>query len=295
MSTNAPAVVWDEGAYAYQRKLGNFVQYFQVSLPTNAHGIPLKLIDPTVLMPYMLDCETTDDVPEDVLENATLTVDIEDAMPMIDNLPIWERLDGEKVEYYKYFKEYRESLYITGSRAISKIALQQNIVPKVLSTLAKVFHWQLRCKAYDQYKRYEGERKRMYEIEKLESKHSRAADTLLELSMGYMENHAEQLNPKIALQMLQTAVKMGRLSLGLNGDKPGSGEGGTSININQSSSGSLGEMSASVEVTQDGGSQGQGGEDMSQLQSILHILDKSGALDKVKVVDADYTVVEESE
>ena len=46
MSTDLPAILWDEGKYQFQRKLGNFVQYFQVNLPNNAYGVPLKLINP---------------------------------------------------------------------------------------------------------------------------------------------------------------------------------------------------------------------------------------------------------
>lgn len=294
MSTNLPAVLFDDAQAKLQRKLGNFVYYFQVNLPTNGQGIPLRLVNPMGLMTVLPECESTDDVPEDVFEDALWDVQIEDAMPLINGIPIWERFDGEQVQYYKFFKEYRESLYTTGSRAIVKVAESLNVEPRALTLLSKTYHWQLRCKAYDLHQRHLAERKRLYAIEKMESKHKETADKLLEMSMDYMENHTEQLNPKIALQMLETAVKMGRLSLGLSPDKPGTGEsGGTSININQSSNAPLGEMNTSVEVNQGGNNTGSATEDLSKIQSILHILDKSGALDKVNVVEADYTVVED--
>jgi hypothetical protein len=292
MSTNVPAVVWDEGKYTFQRKLGNFVQFFQVNLPTNTYGVPLQIVDPLTIAQNLLDCETTDDMPDHVVEAAVINVEIEEGVPIIDGLPLWERFDGEDVGYYKLFKEYREMLYVGGSRAIAKLAGTHNVSGKNLNALAKVYHWQLRCRAYDAYKKMEQARLRQFQVERLESKHSRAADVLLEQSLTYLENHPEQLNPKVAVQMLQVAMKAGRLAVGLNPDKPGSEGGGTSININQTTSAPGGMASSSVNV---GGNDKPDAPDVSYLQSIMHNLDKNGALDKAKekVIDADFTEVDE--
>lgn len=293
MNVNAPALIWDPGKFEFQRKLGNFVQYFQVNLPVNGYGIPLQLINPLPLAENMLDCQTTDDVPDHVVEEATFHIDFDEGIPIVEGLPIWERFDGETIEYYKLFKEYREMLYVSGSRAIAKLAATRNLEGRNLSALSKVYHWQLRCKAYDAYKRMELARKRQFEIEKLESKHARAADVLMEQSLQYLESHPEQLNPKVALQMLQVAMKAGRLALGLNADKPGSSDGSApSINIQQTTgAGTSNEVTTTVEV----GGQKNEQPDMSYLQSIVHILDQSGALDKAKkeVIDAEYTDVDD--
>jgi|GEM_PF-6590192 len=293
MDTNVPALTWDPGKFLFQRKLGNFVQYFQVNLPTNSYGIPLKIINPLLIAENMLDCETTDDMPDHIVQQAVMDIDFEDGLPIVEGTPIWERFDGEPVDYYKLFKEYREMVYNMGSRSISKLSATHNIIGKNLNALAKVYHWQLRCKAYDVYKQQEFNRRRQFEIEKLESKHARVAEKLLEQSMAYLEDHPEQLNPKIALQMLQTAMKAGRLALGLNADKPGSGDSGPSININQTTRTDMGEVTSSVSV---GNSESvKGAEDVSYLQSILHILDKSGAFDRHQdvIIDADYEAVDD--
>ena len=288
MSTDV-ALRWDSGTFAVQRKLGNFVQYLQVNLPTNGYGVPLKLINPVLVMPYVMEYEQTSDLPDRVLDEATMEVVIDDGLPLVEGVPIWERFDGEPVEYYKVFKTYRELLYLSGSRTIAKVAQMVDVAIAHLQTLSKTFHWQLRCKAYDLYKAQERERKRQFDIEKLEGKHYQAAEKLLEQSLTYFEQHPEQMNPKIALQMMQTAVKMGRLSLGLSPDKPGVGNEGSQITINQlNGSGSSDKMGE--------GSNPDNALQTDDFQSILNILVKSGALEQAQsqVVDADYTIVEET-
>lgn len=297
MSEQMPEVIWDDGKFKFQKKLGTFVQYFQVNLPVNGNGLPMQLINPLALAGSMLDCETTDDVPDEVVEEAIMTVEFDQGMPLVDGTPIWERFDGEVVAYYKLFKEYREALYVGGSRAITQISAIHKVPGKFLHTLSKMYHWQVRCKAYDAFKRVEFERKRQFEIQQLSNKHTKAADFLLNEALTYLEDHPEQLNPKIALQMLETGMKAGRLALGLNGDKPGdtvSGGGSTNIKISQSSNGGNGDSSAEMTTSvQIGGNSDQA--DTSYLQSIVHILDQSGALDEAKrnVIDAEYTEVEE--
>lgn len=287
MSTEL-TISWDNGKYEFQRKLGNFVQYFQVNLPTNGNGIPLRLVDPLLLGEHLLDCETTDDVDDVVVERAIRDIDFGDGLPIVDGVPIWERFDGEPIDYYKLFKEYREALYSTGSRAIAKLANQQAISGRNLNALAKVYHWQLRCRAYDMYMKNERERKRALAIEKLDKIHSAAADKMLEQGLKYLEDHPQQLSPKIAIQMIQLAMKAGRLALGLNAEKPGSGDAMPNINIQQTATGA-GEVQSTISVNE---SQDNSA-DLSNMQSILHILTQSGALDKAKIIDAEYTTVNE--
>lgn len=285
-------IAWDPGQITMQTKLGNFVQYFQVNLPTNGQGVPLKLIDPVQLLPGLLNSETTDDVPDHIVDAATLSVEIDDGIPLLDGVPIWERWDGEQMDYYKAFKNYREMLYVSGSRAISKLSEVLNIPARVLSVLSKIYHWHARCRAYDISKRMEEERKRVLEIQKLEGKHARAANVMLESALNFFENHSEQLNHKDALQMMQLAVKIGRLAVGLNPDKPEGSELNTpAVNIYNTQTSGSGSMR---EVGEGAVNEAPAAAvDTSQLQSILHILDKSGALDSAKIVDAQYEVVEE--
>lgn len=293
MSTEVAIAKWTSSEAEYQRKLGNFVQYFQVNVPTDGYGIPTRIVDPTALAPHLLDCASTDDISDVILEKALIPVEFDDALPLVDGVPLWERLDGERVEYYKLFKEYREDLYVKGSRAISKLAERLGVPGARLSILAKAYHWQLRCKAYDKHKVWERERARQFEIMKLESTHSKMASRLMEQSMEFLEKHPQQLTHKAALQMLEIGYKMGRVALGLNADKPGSGSGGAGnqIHIHQSTLGAQ-EVHNTVEVAAD--KVVADSADISQLQSVLHILQKTGAFKEVQEpIDAEFTVVEE--
>ena len=122
MEANALQLSWDAGKIEVQKKLSEFVQYFQINLPRNIQGIPLQLIDPTVILQATVGAETTDDVDEDALRAATTNIDFSEGFPTIGGLPIWERLDGELIDYYKLFKEYREMKLLYGSRSLARLS-----------------------------------------------------------------------------------------------------------------------------------------------------------------------------
>lgn len=285
------AVQWDEGKYSIQKRLGDFVQFFQVGFPTNSLGVPSKLVLPAPLLENLLDYENTDDVPDEVLEIATVAIEYHDGIPTVDGLPIWEKLEGETIPHYNLFKEYRDMIALHGTRSMVKVADNHQILSKYVSALAKVYNWSLRCKVYDAIKSIEAERKRQYQIEKLSNRHSEVAAKMLEQGMEYLEAHPEQMNPKLALQMVETAMKAGRLALGLSGDKPGAEGAATNINIHQSAGFATG--GGEVEMTQQGSQGGAKQADTDYLQSILHVLDTSGAFEqaKGKIIEASYEEV----
>lgn len=274
------ALVWDSGRADFLKKLGNVIQYFQVNCPVNAHGLPLKLIDPTVLAPEMVHYEDTDSIPDDIVEQATLDVEYVEGFPTVDGLPIWERLDGELIEYYKLFKEYREMKTTSGARSIAKLSASSNVPGRALTQLAKVYHWQLRCRAFDHYEEYIRTVRRQLSIDKLETVHSKNADFLMEQAMTWLEKHPDQLNPKVAVQMIQLGMRAGRLALGLHPDRPGTGSEdgrGPTINIQQNNATDQGTINApSINV------QNATMDDMDHLQSVLHILSQSGAFNQTQ-------------
>lgn len=294
METNVPTVSWDSGQYSIHKRLGDFVQYFQVNLPTASNGIPLKIINPTALMSHMMNYENTDDVPDIVLNEATEEVDMFEGIPTIEGLPIWDRLDGESIPYYKLFKEYREMLYLEGSRAIAKLARNHDIQGKVLSVLSKIYHWYPRVKAYDIYKDMQLAKKRQFEMQKMTNRHIEAANKLLEQGLLYLEDHPEQLTPKEAIRMVELAIKSGRLSVGLS-DRPATGQS-SAANIHINTTNHTGAQDAVVANSNTTVQTGEKEIDVSYTQSILHILDSSGALDeaKNKVIEAEFKEVSES-
>lgn len=312
---------WDNNKTTMQHRLGDFVQYFQVGVPVNSSGIPKVYIDPTQLLPHLINIDTPDALSDEIVDNAKIAINFDDGMPTIDGIPFWERLEGEPIPYYKMFKEYRELKYVdiankgvSLTRSIAKLAENSGMSGKQLNALAKVFHWQSRVKAYDYFKEYERQLTRQRDVELLECKHAKISNQLLDQAVEYLLGHPEQLSPKVAIDLATLAMKSGRISVGLNPDKPGStsessgGRGGTNINIVSQNS-MVGDGGVLV---QDGDDLSaverktkENGQDVTHIQSILHVLNASGAFSTaqqaaeedtgatidVEATDVDYEVL----
>jgi len=273
---------WSPSKTALQHKLGELVQYFQRNVPVNLSGLPLAYIDPTVITPYLLDIKSADDLSDDIIKQATIPISYEEGYPAVEGVPVWERLDGEPVPYYKLFKEYRELKYTQGTRSIAKLMETTSLSGRQLTALSRVWHWAFRVKAYDLMKAQEREIKRLREIESLNNKHSQAAEEMLQQAMEYLRKHPEQLTPKTAIQLADLAIKVGRLALGLNADKPGSGQT-PSTNITIANTTKADSAQQIITVSQQNYPDNLGTSeqinDLQHLQDVLEILGRSGALE----------------
>lgn len=276
---------WDDSKTAILSKLGQLIQYFQIGAP-EVDGVPDYYIDPSIILPVLDGVDVPDDLPDTILNQAKVKIDMEDGLPVVEGIPYWERLDGEPVPYYKLFKEYRDMKYLNSenrlSRSIAKLAESTQMTGKQLNCLAKTYHWSTRCIAFDQYKAKEKVAMRQQAVENLEIKHSRISDELLDQAVDYIMKHPEQLSPKVAIDLAKLAIETGRLSVGLEPNKASSGtsKGGskTDINIiNQNANGSEGGVSQTNIRTDVQKKADENAQDISNLQSILHVLNASGA------------------
>jgi hypothetical protein len=239
------------------------------------------------MMEYLPSVESPDDVPDIGVREAQVPIEMDEGFPTVGGIPLWERLDGEPLPYYKLFKEYRELKDIQGTRSVAKVAEQSGMSGRQITILSHIYHWAIRVKAYDQYKAYLREVAKQKEIEKLENKHAKLSGELLEQAATYLMEHPEQMSPKTAIELIDWAVRTGRLSVGLNPDKPGSGSssgGGTvhatnitianqqtsnsADNINQLNTSSLSDVEIKTQ---------EQSKDVTHMQSILHVLKESGA------------------
>ena len=107
------------------------------------------------------------------------------------------------------------------TRSIAKLSEQSQMSGRQLSILSRIYHWQMRVKAYDTYKLIEKEQIKQRNIELLENKHAKISNELLEEAADYLKKHTEQLSPKVAIDLVSLAIKAGRIANGLYGDKPG--------------------------------------------------------------------------
>lgn len=315
---------WEEqGLVRTQQKLAEFVQYFQATLEINSEGFPMSLIDPTAIAECIPYSETTDDIPEERLALAIRRVDYEDGVPCVDGLPIWERLDGETIPYYKVFKEYRDMKYVNdtnhNTRSMARLAETLNVPGRLVSILSRIYHWAPRVKAYDKQREYEIALKKQRNIEELEFKHAKYSNEILDQAIKFLEKNPKAIDGKLALQMIELGMKYGRISAGLLGDKPGThssvaaaqaaaGVHQTNIAISQTNThneaGQMLNVTSVGGVTQ-GGANGQGGsaverqlqanmKDTSQLVSVLHILNQSGAFKAATLPSVEETEEEEA-
>ena len=300
-------LVWDPSKTALQIKLGELIQYFQVGIANTGDGIPRSYIDPTQILPHLLEVDVPDDLGDDIVEAAKIPIEFSEGIPTVEGVPFWERLEGEPVPYYNLFKEYREMKYVganntTGAltRSIAKLSESCGMTGRQLSALSRVYHWQVRAKAYDSYKAIERGLARQRDIELMENKHAKISNQLLDQAVSYLLDHPEQLSPKVAIELAKLAMGTGRLALGLNPDKPGStsngGGGGTHVNIvnqnaNASDGGSVNQLdidlSAVERKTQ------ENSQDMSHVQSVLHILNASGAFSSAAGQEVDNSKYDE--
>lgn len=305
MSMTAPTAadneltVWDNAKAGQQAKLGELVQYFQAGIMTNRDNVPVAYIDPTVIAPLLLEADSPDDIPDAVVKEATIPVEFDEGFPTIGGIPLWERLDGEPIPYYKLFKQYRDMKYlnVATQRSIARVGEVTLMPGRHLNALARVYHWQLRAKAYDVYKEIERQLARHAAAEQLESRHAKVSSRLLDQAVAYLETHPEQMNTKSAIQLVELAMRSGRLALGLNPDKPGSGNnqgsdsGGHSTNITIANNTGSGAMLVSGGVPGGGGGRGSLGhtngageaKDTQHLRDILNVLSRSGAFETATV------------
>lgn len=234
----------DNNLVSTQNKLASFISELQakIAISGGQGGLPEFYIDPTAIAECVPYCDSTDDIPEHQLNAAHVKIEQESmvdgqggyVMPTVGGVPIWDRLDGEKIDYYKIFKEYREMKYtaITTSagaynghsglsqRSIGRLSEQLNTPGRLLTILSKIYHWGLRVRAYDNYKTVEHQLVRERNAELLELKHAKFSNSLLEQAFDYLKTHEDKLDPKVAMDMINIGMKYGRISAGLPGDRP---------------------------------------------------------------------------
>ncbi|MHA1302900.1 MAG: hypothetical protein ACTSPI_04250 [Candidatus Heimdallarchaeaceae archaeon] len=184
----------------------------QSGIPSNQFG-PTGYIKPDAIsMP-------DGDIPP--LNQITQKIDYIDSFPIVDGLPIWERLDCEPLDHYELFKAYR----LQDKRSLSRIAKENNLPTAFVHSLSKIYHWQLRVEAYDRYQEVQFEKERNKAIVAMEGRHKKAAEELFDIVLKEIKKWKEHnllttASLKELKDLLETAIKFERLSLGISPDKP---------------------------------------------------------------------------
>jgi len=230
------------------------VRALQTVIPTNTDNFPTAYIAADAIMSEFPNT-SMDELEELVHRNQLPTCAItplsyqEGYATTPDGLPFWERLDGEKLQYFELFKAYRDMIYgsvvgtpggtggngnrlditdprsITSLRSMYIVAHRTSIARPVIKAISHLYHWPHRVRAFDQYRRLQLNRMRELEIEGMQNKHATAARRVFDKCLDFLEEHIEELNPKTALEWFRTSVELERLSLGLDPGRPDQGVG----------------------------------------------------------------------
>lgn len=274
------------------KRLATFVQTLQADFPRQ-NNLLVAMLNPTWLASHVPFCETPQDVTEDMIKRSTWNLQLTNDYALIEGVPVWDRLEGERVDFFNVFKLYRDSRYglidsgdyTLCSRSMAGLARRLQLAPQLLSTIANIYNWQLRCAYYDKFFEMDLMRRKQLEVQLLQRDHLKFSTTLIDKAMSYLDKHPNALTPKDAIAMVELGFKFSRLSLGLAPDKAGHPSGVESqpllaIQFNQNNQDN---KLVQLNDNRSYGSEverklGEELKDTDNLLSILHVLQKSGAM-----------------
>ena len=278
------------------KRLASVVAQLQASFESD--GCIRAIVDPALIAQELPYTEDLEDFTDDMKERSMMMIEHIDSTPTIKGMPVWDRLPGERVDFYNVFKLYRDSRYFlldTGeyaivNRTLAGLARQLSIPGVILSYISKLYSWKTRCVLYDQYMETEMQKRRVQNEVLLRNDHLYMAQKLCKKAYDFLDKNFTKLAPKEALQALELGIKYSRISIGLLPDKPGATVAGNQTNLsiyNTTTNNTADQMlNVNAGVTPTG--QGAGSAVQRQLQqdmkdennllSILHVLQASGAM-----------------
>lgn len=273
-----------------------------------------KVVSPSRLADIAPFCDSPADLTDEMIEYATAEIEFIGNISTVDGLPVWERLSGERVDFYNVFKQYRDMKFVIfddgtlfeGTRSLAGLSRLLNLPGRLITLLAKLYSWSERCTFYDEYIRAEAAKIKAQKVALLESDHLAVSKALMTKAYNYLSKNESKLTPKDAIAMLELGIKYSRVSAGLMADKPSTGVAAGSgtvrqtnlsiynadqmMNINGQNAGSAASMTGIERQLQ------VDMKDEKNLLSILHVLQTSGALKAALFEDVvDSAEVEEAD
>lgn len=275
------------------KKLANFVQTLQRDLPRQ-NNLLVAMINPAWLASHVPFCDSPADITEEQAKKAQWQIEISGDYGLIDGVPVWDRLDGERLDFYNLFKLYRDSRYglldtgdyILCSRSMAGLARKLELKPMLVDVISKIYNWATRCAYYDKYFEMEILRRKQMEVQILQQDHLKFATTLIDKAMSFFEKNSAQLTPKDAIALAELGFKISRLSIGLLPDKPaGVGDQASQplLAINYNTTNNQADKMIQVNDQRSYGSEVERRlqediKDNANLLSILSVLQRSGAM-----------------
>lgn len=283
------------------RRLARFVPQLQESFGRKNHWASesaqefngyYALLDPMMLAPYIPYVEELVDLREEQVIECFHPLRDVDSYPTIHGVPVWERQEWERIEYYNLFKLYRDMRYafynesdaLVTIRSLNTLAKATRLSPNVVHYLSVVYHWTLRVNLYDNWMNAVQAHRVAVKRSLMLDRHTKVAQSLIAKAFACLNKNAEKMSPKDALEMLKLGLAYERISAGLLGDKPdtahqGNVSQGPLLSIVNQTNNATGPMQVNNVETR---SAQQLQDDMKKpdtLLSILSVLQRSGAFD----------------
>lgn len=272
------------------KRLAHFVTELQIDAPSQ-NGLATTIVNPMWLASHVPFCQTPRDLTDEMVKKSTWAIEFQGEHALIDGVPVWERLDGERLDFYLLYKLYRDSRYglidsgdyVLCTRSMAGLARRLDLAPQLLSIISKIYNWSTRCGYYDIFFEHEILKRRQMEVQLLQRDHLSVSMQLLDTAVDWLTENVKHLQPKDALSMAELGLKYSRLSLGLAPDKPiikdADGKGhSTSLSVQINNAEQMVQMN---QASQQSNVERQLGEDLKDndnLLSILHVLQESGAM-----------------
>lgn len=197
----------------------------------NSSSLPVAIVNPGVVAEYYETAQEVEDYSEEMFNNATFNIQYLDSTPMIQGVPVWDRLPGERADFFQIFKLYRDSRYFLldngdymfVNRTMAGLARQLKLPGATLTYISNLYSWKTRCKLYDEYMELENQKRAAQRISLIQSDQMKIAKQLCDKAMTYLNTNFKNLAPKDVLNALELGLKISRINAGLLPDKPGDG------------------------------------------------------------------------
>lgn len=196
---------------------------------------PLLIVNPGIVAEYYETASEAADFSEEMLQDASFSIQYLDSTPMVQGVPVWDRLPGERMDFFQLFKLYRDSRYclldngdyLFVNRTMAGLARQLHIPGLTLTYISNLYSWKTRCKLYDEYMELENQKRMTQRVSLVQSEQMKIADKLCTKAMSYLDQNFKNLAPKDVLNALEIGLKISRINAGLLPDKPGTNSAGS--------------------------------------------------------------------
>ena len=281
---DALSTQWDENYIAVLQQTRKYVTQIQNDIAVDGLGRITALVNAEAIIQTGLTTsvdEMADNPPPGVIMPVVYTEDI----PTIYGIPIWEHLEGEPLDHYDLFKQYRNMRREEkAQRNVYRLSLVTGIPVVQLELLRQVYHWQQRVQAFDAYEAQERAIVLALRQQEVEGRHATVAKDLFNIGAEYLRTHKDMLNPKTAIQMMDLAIKLERISAGLADGRISNGTSNApTVNITNNVPNAQ-TASINTNIGTGTGSTGDLDADKQRLAQVLNIMHTIGALDTTPIV-----------